>query len=101
MSTVAERQFFNAQGAESICSAFARELATKGTLGERGHPPIDEFVAAVNAKLSLTMSDEAKEVLIGMVAYCINNCIGMGMDEGLNEDGSPQPFRAELEEFIK
>lgn len=51
MSTAAERQFFNSQGAMGICSAFTRELAKDGKLHERGDPQIDTFVATVNAKL--------------------------------------------------
>lgn len=47
------------------------------------------------------LSDEAKEVAKVMIAYCINNGICMGMDEGFesfNPDVKHQ-FRKELECF--
>lgn len=54
------------------------------------------------------LSQEAKETLIGMVEFCINNGFCMGMDEGLDFDSTddlesrkPQPFRAELEKFVQ
>lgn len=51
------------------------------------------------------LSDEAKETLKGMVEYCINYGICMGMDEGIDysndEDGEPHQFRKELEAFCE
>lgn len=53
-----------------------------------------------------TLSPEAKEVALNMIHYCIENGIGMGMDEGWHERtdkyGSPtrsrkRKFRKELE----
>jgi len=46
------------------------------------------------------LSDEATETMHDMVAFCINNGYCMGMDEGDNEDGTPKPFKAELEAMI-
>ena len=45
------------------------------------------------------LTEDAKETIKGMIHYCINNCVGMGMDEGLNSDDTKKPFRKELEEF--
>lgn len=53
-----DKAFFNSQGAVGICSAFTSELKSNGKLEERGEPTIDAFVAAVNAKLTRTISDE-------------------------------------------
>ena len=53
------------------------------------------------------LSDEAKEVLKGMVAFCINRGYKMGMDEGIKEwtqNGnikSKHDFRQQLENFSK
>ena len=52
------------------------------------------------------LSEEAQATAKGMIEYCIENGLCMGMDEGLifNDDldvtGS-QPFRKELEAFSK
>lgn len=45
------------------------------------------------------LTDEAKETLKGMVEYCINHGIGMGMDEGLDINNNKKEFRAQLEAF--
>jgi hypothetical protein len=47
------------------------------------------------------LSEEAKETLKGMVEFCINNAIGMGMDEGFNADDTKKEFRKELELFME
>lgn len=48
------------------------------------------------------LSDEAKETLKGMVEYCINGGIRMGMDEGVAnfETGEEHAFVTELREFV-
>lgn len=47
------------------------------------------------------LSEEAKEVLKGMVEHCINLGYCMGMDEGIKDFDTQerQPFREELEKF--
>ena len=46
------------------------------------------------------LTDEAKDVLKGMVEYCINHKVQMGMDEGVDlETGEEHPFVTELREF--
>lgn len=49
------------------------------------------------------LSEEAKEVLKVMVEYCINNCLCMGMDEGIAcfDAGKKHEFRQELEKFVE
>jgi hypothetical protein len=50
------------------------------------------------------LSTEAKEVLVGMVEFCINRGYCMGQDEGLitfEEDTIKLHFRVELERFCK
>ncbi len=49
-----------------------------------------------------SLSMEAREVIVGMVAYCLNHGIGMGQDEGLQAPDykKPQPFRKELELLV-
>lgn len=47
------------------------------------------------------LSEEAQEVALGMIEYCINHGCCMGMDEGLDLDtGKAQPFRRELEQLV-
>jgi len=48
------------------------------------------------------LSSEAQEVIVGMVAYCLNHGIAMGQDEGLQAPDykEPQPFRKELELLV-
>ncbi|OCP68260.1 hypothetical protein [Vibrio parahaemolyticus] len=48
------------------------------------------------------LSDEAKDTLVGMVQYCIENEIRMGMDAGIEcfDSGKKHNFRAELEAFV-
>jgi len=53
------------------------------------------------------LSEEAKEVVKGMVEFCINNGMCMGMDEGFKSfgngrrkiDAEKHRFRKELESF--
>ncbi len=47
------------------------------------------------------LSEEAKEVLKGMVEHCLNRCLCMGMDEGVNYNDEPHEFRRQLELFVK
>lgn len=47
------------------------------------------------------LSDEAKEVLSGMVEFCLDHSYCMGMDEGVNlETDIEHPFVTELRAFI-
>ena len=45
------------------------------------------------------LSLDAKETLHGMIDYCLENGIAMGMDEGFNysSDGAKHEFRIEIE----
>jgi hypothetical protein len=101
MSTAAaDIQFFRGEGAKGICAAMTRELTVTGEIGKRGDDTIDKFIVAVNARLTTPqLSEEALQTLKGMAEFCINRGDCMGMDEGLNDDNTPQPFRAELEKF--
>ena len=53
------------------------------------------------------LSKESKDVLLGMVEFCIDLGCCMGMDEGIaqfeddDHDEIKHPFRLELEAFIK
>ena len=53
------------------------------------------------------LSQEAKEVAIGMIEYCIENNLRMGMDEGIQtwtKNDKPKkkhPFRLEIERFVR
>ena len=51
------------------------------------------------------LSPEAQEVVIGMIALCLNNSYAMGQDQGLiwhgDKECTPQPFRAELEKLVE
>lgn len=47
------------------------------------------------------LSEEAQEVALGMIDYCLNHGIAMGMEEGLDLDTyEPLPFRRELEQLV-
>ncbi len=38
------------------------------------------------------LTDEAKEVAIGMISHCLRTHICMGMDEGFISDGKKHPL---------
>lgn len=48
------------------------------------------------------LSEEAKEVITGMLDYCLNHGIGMGQDEGIEcfETNQKYGFRLEIERFL-
>ncbi|AIW22300.1 hypothetical protein F0267_01280 [Vibrio coralliilyticus] len=47
------------------------------------------------------LSDDAKESLVAMIQHCTSHGIGMGMDEGFDDDDKKRPFRLELESLAK
>ena len=46
------------------------------------------------------LSEEAKSVAVNMIEYCLENAIGMGMDEGLTKNGKSRKFRKDLEQLV-
>ncbi|MBF4374432.1 hypothetical protein [Vibrio anguillarum] len=48
------------------------------------------------------LSEEAQQVLVGMVEHCINQGVCMGMDEGIEcfDTNKKHSFREELEAFV-
>lgn len=47
------------------------------------------------------LSEEAKDVLKGMVEFCVSNNVCMGQDEGFDlQTEEKHPFRKELEKFV-
>ena len=48
-----------------------------------------------------TLSDEAREVALSMIEFCLDNHYCMGMNEGFNDDDTKEVFRVELEKLIK
>lgn len=46
------------------------------------------------------LSNDSKETINSMVAYCIERGYFMGMSEGYRKDGSKDSTRTELESFI-
>lgn len=46
------------------------------------------------------LSEEAQQTILGMIQHCVDSGIRMGMDEGLNDDGSPNEERQEIENFL-
>ena len=54
------------------------------------------------------MSEEAQQTAIGMIQYCLNNGIGMGMDHGFiipddydYDEPELKPFRTEFEKLVQ
>jgi hypothetical protein len=52
------------------------------------------------------LSQEASDVIDGMIGYCLNRSVAMGMDKGFKSDEGfdgehKHDFRLELEQFIK
>lgn len=45
------------------------------------------------------LSEESQMVAKEMIEFCINHGYRMGMDEGMNPDGTPKNFRTELEKW--
>ena len=48
-----------------------------------------------------SLSEEAQDVIEGMIDYCLRNHICMGMDEGFKSENVKHSFRLEIEELIK
>lgn len=48
-----------------------------------------------------TLSDDAREVALSMIAHCISSGYCMGMGEGFNNDGNKEAFRVELEALVE
>jgi len=48
------------------------------------------------------LSPDAQETIIGMIEYCLNHGLCMGMDEGFLDidNQTKHTFRAEIEQFI-
>ena len=84
------------------CKADFTETAVfKGYLEELAYGEGGEQKALDEAVKFHDMSEDAKETAKGMVQFCIEKCLAMGMDEGIASD-EPQVkhrFRVELEEF--
>ncbi len=53
MVSYAERAWFEANGARSICAALERDLEAHGKLLERGDDQIDSFIKKVNEMLEV------------------------------------------------
>ena len=72
----------------------------KITLPETDYAPTpDIHIQAGPMKLR----PEAAETAVGMIQFCVERGMCMGMDEGLEDTGykKPRPFRAELEDFLE
>jgi len=59
----------------------------------------DNLQRLVRALRFSAMSADAQETAVGMIKYCVDQGIGMGMDYGLKRDGKPRAFRRQLETF--
>lgn len=46
------------------------------------------------------LSKDAQLTAVGMIEYCIEHGIGMGMDEGWTRDNQKRAFRKQLEDFV-
>jgi len=62
---------------------------------------LEDLVSAETQLSEFPRSIEAQETIKGMVEYCLNRGIAMGMKEGMDLDTyEPMPFRVELEAWV-
>jgi hypothetical protein len=58
------------------------------------------FTVKEEVMLFENMSKEAQKIAVGMIENSIEQCRGMGMDEGKRKNGQDRSFLVQLKKFV-